>query len=424
MPARWSRAVTVPPAGPTEESPAQLGFISPGDFPTSFRMVALYGDPSAAETALIACVNRCVDSLGTACAASRSFQDAVLTDQARAIRDKAIGLLRQQADKVAAAGRGAARDAAAEQATRQCWRLEGQYTASLLRLDSTPFTVERATRPGNADQSCDIRINVRDVPIPEDRARLKLDLDQAVMVTRAVFAEREHDTGWRPWPGHWRRARVEAARQRLADYIDQLVGIAKVGLMNLDPSQGGFARGDLDRYKAEFTIREAGTVKNRYVRRLGWTCLMVALLAMLVYAAIGAGLLSSTLLRTHQNFWLLAAGTAVGTWLSFSLRRVTLTFKDLAVLEEDRLDPFLRVLFMIGLVLVIGLLFWTGAVTFGLGALDATTAMSRKGSGALLIGLLAGIAERAIGTAVSRRANDFAVAVGGGASGAAGQGKG
>jgi len=116
-------------------------------------------------------------------------------------------------------------------------------------------------------------------------------------------------------------------------------------------------------------------------------------------------------LYRFRNFFLVASGAAIGTWLSFSLRRVVLTFDDLALLEEDRLNPGLRVIFMVALTSVVGLLFWTGAVAVDIGGLSSDFTVS--GSRALLIGALCGIAERAVTTAVSKRAGDFAASIGG-----------
>jgi len=112
-----------------------------------------------------------------------------------------------------------------------------------------------------------------------------------------------------------------------------------------------------------------------------------------------------------RNFFLLTAGTAVGTWISFSLRRVILTFLDLAAIEEDQMDPTNRVLFIIGLASAVGLLFWAGAVSVGMGGFESNIA--RHGAWAVLIGLLLSIAERTMATAVSKRATDFAGAIGG-----------
>jgi len=114
----------------------------------------------------------------------------------------------------------------------------------------------------------------------------------------------------------------------------------------------------------------------------------------------------------YRNFFILVAGAGVGTWLSFALRRVIVTFLDLAALEEDRLDPSIRVLFITALTSIVGLLLWTRAVSLGIGEFT-TTQFPNNGATALLIGLLLGVAERTMATAVQKRATEFGAGIGG-----------
>ena len=96
------------------------------------------------------------------------------------------------------------------------------------------------------------------------------------------------------------------------------------------------------------------------------------------------------------------------------IRRVQLQFFDLAVLEEDRLDPGIRLLFVSGLTLTIGLLFWLGVVLITIGKFD--TNFVHSGTKAVLIGLLCGIGEKSLSTAVSRRASELVDRIGGAGS--------
>ena len=137
-------------------------------------------------------------------------------------------------------------------------------------------------------------------------------------------------------------------------------GIARVGLQGTDPSLVALASQSLDALREEFVAIEAGRVKNRYLGRLGRRCLIAAIISVFGYWMCRDGWWAGySVPHDFRNFFLLTAGTAVGTWLSFSLRRVILTFLDLAALEEDRLDPTMRVLFVLALASVVGLLFWT-----------------------------------------------------------------
>jgi hypothetical protein len=194
------------------------------------------------------------------------------------------------------------------------------------------------------------------------------------------------------------------------DYVRQLEGIAYVGLFSNDPSHLSLAKLSLDALREEFVAREAGRVKNRYLRRLGKWCLVAATVSLFGYI-VARQCPDASIVHDFRNFFLLAVGTSVGTWLSFSLRRVILQFLDLATLEEDQMDPAHRVLFMIALTTVVGLLLATDAVGFKLGGFTAN--IWAHGAWALLIGLLSGMAERAMAGAVSKRAADFAGAIGG-----------
>jgi hypothetical protein len=122
--------------------------------------------------------------------------------------------------------------------------------------------------------------------------------------------------------------------------------------------------------------------------------------------------LNGFVVQKYRNFFLFAAGSCVGTWLSFASRRTVLTFESLATLEEDMMDPPIRVAFVMALTTVVGLLLSTKAVTLSFGSL-ATASLFSSGATALLIGLLLGIAERTTAPVVHKRATEFAGVIAG-----------
>jgi hypothetical protein len=307
---------------------------------------------------------------------------------------------------------------------------------------------------GSATEAHDLGITVRDRAISQEKLRFKVDVDRTLSIIKVILPTGKSAIGQtKPtdslntgqdelrsfWAGLCNRISHVAQQRRVpalqrdvgydimlrrSGYIKKLAGIARVGLESSEPSLTTLATQSLESLREEIVALEAGGVKNRYLRRLGWRCLLAASLSVAAYWSISYKcpidynhLPSQRLcadipvLSAFRNFFLLSAGTAVGTWLSFSLRRVILTFLDLASLEEDRLDPTVRVLFIIALSSVVGLLFWTEAVTIGIGKFHSE--FSVNGTYALLIGLMLGIAERAMSTAVSKRAADFAGAIGG-----------
>jgi hypothetical protein len=243
-------------------------------------------------------------------------------------------------------------------------------------------------------------------PSPEQIA-LKGAVDRALAVVRAVVV-----------PLNTRRARDRN------DYIRDLVGVAKTGL---EYGQVLLATGELASFKQTVVLREAGALKNSYVRRLGFWAALLALAAVLVFMAIDwnwtgnanpprydrYGLFAHFGVYAHrfQNLLLIAVGAAGGAWLAFLIRRPTLAFEDLTQLDEDLLSPAIRMIYTMLLSPLVGLLFWTGMVSVKMGGFDSNVAHS--GLVCVVIGALSGIASRAVATAVGRRADDLAAAIGG-----------
>jgi hypothetical protein len=120
-------------------------------------------------------------------------------------------------------------------------------------------------------------------------------------------------------------------------------------------------------------------------------------------------------LHRFREFFSMLAGCCLGTWLSFSIRRVQLTFEDLARLEEDSLDPSIRLVFVAGVTVMVGLLLATKAVVITFGGFNS--AFLDSGTTAVLIGCLCGIGEIGLPAAVARRASEFVAVLGGGKAG-------
>ena len=353
----------------------------------------------------------------------------------------------------------------AQRAILTTYVVQGRWEAAFEQLSGKLFVVSAVDAKGepiasstNSGPAVDLKITIiKDVTIPQDKLRFKVDIDRTLTVIKVILPVEEEvqQAGatagttaaiparpcvlaavWEALGGYLGNLaivrclsgmrltrRPQSVLLRRSNYIRQLAGAARVGLETNDPSLTVLAAQSLDSLREEIVALEAGAVKNRYLWRLGTRCLLVAIVFVAAYWLISAACpihrsptdyaraCSWPIASAYRNFFLLAAGTAVGTWLSFSLRRVILTFLDLASLEEDRLDPTMRVLFITALASVVGLLFWTEAVTIGIGKFQSSFATN--GTFALLIGLLLGIAERAMATAVSKRATDFAGAIGG-----------
>ncbi len=241
-----------------------------------------------------------------------------------------------------------------------------------------------------------------------DQIALKSAIDRALSVVRKVVQPSD----------------TERARDR-SDYIRALVGIASAGL---EYGQAPLANGELATFRQDFVTREASALKNGYVRRLGLWAVFLAGLVLACFLAIDwnyvdyatprfndrYGFLAhfEPYLHRYQNLLLVATGAAGGAWLAFLIRRPTLAFEDLTQLDEDLLTPGVRMTYTMLLSPLVGLLFWTGMVSISVGRFN-TDSLARSGLVCLVVGALSGIASRGVATAVGRRADDFAAAIGG-----------
>jgi hypothetical protein len=304
----------------------------------------------------------------------------------------------------------------ADSAADNVFVIRGKYRADIERQTNSLFLVEPLLDNGRVT---DVIIHVSEgLPILSDPAAqakqaLYVALNNARTIVKTV-ARRLEDRAERPWHTSRMQERDKQRARRLREeYMGKLVEIGKLGLQDPHVELGNLA---LNGFRADFVAQEAGRIKNTYLKSLGLTVVLFSAALLIVYAIVDKNDING-FWHNHWVFLIAGAGAAIGTWLSFSIRRVTLGFDDLGILEEDRLDPSIRVLFVVTLTMVVCLLFWTGAMNLEIGNLK-TSGLPDPGSklplGAisLLIGIFCGIAERALATAISGRAAAFVRSVG------------
>lgn len=326
--------------------------------------------------------------------------------------------------------------------------LRGNYDSLSRQLGGNLFSVRILYRGGEdgheevAASRCedaadgadavDLHIEVaKGLPPPNDvvspeKQDLYVQIDNALTVISTV-CEQLRDQASRPYRIDAIAAADRRARRLLDEYVRKLAGIAGLGL---EGPHTALAKLALISLKAEFSAREAGRIKNNYVRKLGLSAALFAAFFLAAYLLIRltpcvdapdapppdhAFACLPAWWDIHKTFLLAAAGASIGTWLSFAVRRLDLPFEDLALLDEHSLDPPFRILFVVALTLLACLLFWTGAINISIGGLNtAPDNFKATGSIAVVVGLFCGLSERALAAAMSNRAAAF---VGGLASG-------
>lgn len=214
-----------------------------------------------------------------------------------------------------------------------------------------------------------------------------------------------------------RRNETKRATDLRKEYVNKLAGIARVGLQGPHTALAALA---LTNLKAEFVAREAARIFNRYLWRLGAWSIGFAVVFLIAYLIIRAGGCTDkdtckpcathcvSWWDQHKTFLLVCVGASLGTWASFSVRQVNLTFEQLIAPEENVADPPLRIIFVVILALAACLLFWNDAINVKIGNLNTEPGIFKtNGTVALLIGFFCGLSERALALAISGRASSF-----------------
>ena len=355
----------------------------------------LVGDELRYKRAITTIMDRMADDMGDdpvgdgAAAARRDLRQERRQRALDELRAQAAEVLAERLEPVIATG--------------NAFVIRGKYLADQDRLSSSLFAVGPKLENGHV---VDVVVAVADIsvseedPIMQAKRGFYVALESAKTIVGAV-AQRIEDEA------DGRTARLEAARALRDRYMTKLVEIARIGLQGPHVELGRLA---LDGFRAEFVAREAGRIKNSYVKSLGVAGLISIVLCLAIYALVAWQ--APVEYRPYGHFLLAAVGAAAGTWLSFSIRRVNLGFDELAVLETDLLEPGLRIIFVTMLTWIVLLFFWTGAMNLEIGQIRtaemrlATTTLPMHAI-SLLIGAFCGLSERALATAVSGRASGF-----------------
>jgi hypothetical protein len=255
--------------------------------------------------------------------------------------------------------------------------------------------------PGTSVLEKDIWFGVIKAGAPKEQHNLKARIERTLSSLRSIYAV--DDT-----------TKPQAARN-LANFdtaFEKLLSLTAAGLGTLqaDPAVADAA---LDALQSEVVDREAGRMKNAYMIRLGIPALLAAtaFAAMyFVYQYVPPRGRWPAEIYNYRHVFLVLSGCMMGTWASFAARKVVLGFLDLAVLEQDRLDPKLRLIFTGVLTIFLTLVIVTGMVDIVIGGFHASRLVG-SGTVALLMGALAGLTEQTLPAALLDRARSFVQAV-------------
>lgn len=180
-------------------------------------------------------------------------------------------------------------------------------------------------------------------------------------------------------------------------YFNKLLSLAQVGLAGENPVPI-LSLETLEGLKEEICIKEGSRIKNSYMISLG-ICALVSISTLLA-------LISVWKLHYLDKYLYVYIGAMVGTWVSFSARKLKLSFEELSIIESDGVGPFLRLVYIGICSIIIFLFFNSGLITIAIGNFNISE-INNSIELQILLGIICGLVEYQIGTGLFNKATDI-----------------
>lgn len=232
----------------------------------------------------------------------------------------------------------------------------------------------------NEDEEFDISFQVNSTmtdDIPKNQQELYVKAESACNIIKAL----EHTD-----------------KQIKKKYFDKLLSLSRVGLV-ANPAQTETAEFALMKLKEEIVLVEGRRIKNHYMKLLGLDALIIGMIASMV---------AEVCFYFTGWSWCISAlciiiGALAGTWVSFGARKFEIEFEDIASLENDKMTPVIRLIYIAITALIFALLMNVGLIDVKVGNVDISKAFTSI-KPALVIGILCGLVESKIGIQVYKKA--------------------
>lgn len=216
--------------------------------------------------------------------------------------------------------------------------------------------------------------------IPEEQERLYYEIENTISILKSL-----HDTS------------VDTKEK----YFDKLKSLAEAGLTT-PSAQPVLALGALQALKLEVVTNEGSRIKNSYMLKLGRYAMYLTVACISLIIIIKCFNLNNSLLKYLYAF----IGTMPGAWISFGVRKVDLSFEELSIIENDKVYPFIRLLF-IGLSTIILVLFIdVGVMSISFGGFN-TDNIGHSTKDVLFLGVVSGLIDFKLATSIFKKATNI-----------------
>lgn len=184
----------------------------------------------------------------------------------------------------------------------------------------------------------------------------------------------------------------------LDEFQTRLLQAAEVGLA-AEHVKSKLAATALEQIRDEIVLRKGRTIQFRYLGKLViWAVLGAALGGIIV----AVGEIAVPGLRGYG--WVLI-GSMAGAWMSVAASRREIAFEDLPYFLDSKLEPVIRLVFVGLLATAVALFLQLDVMSIEFLQVDFTEFAGNAGVG-LLLGIVAGIGERALSVRLVKRAQE------------------
>lgn len=180
-------------------------------------------------------------------------------------------------------------------------------------------------------------------------------------------------------------------------YFDKLLSLAQAGLVG-ETAQPNLALKSLHELKDEVLSVEGQRIKNSHMAKLGQKVCFISFIVILFYLSVGK-LFDRNVLRMYC---VTLVGAMVGAWVSFGMRKFSISFEQLSVLEEDMMNGYIR-LFYVGICSIIFLLFLnSGIINVDIGGISTENIRDNIELQAI-VGIICGLVESKLGINIYKK---------------------
>lgn len=241
----------------------------------------------------------------------------------------------------------------------------------------------------NPDEDFDIKCDLKskDITVPDDQQNLYVEIEYVCTIIKSLH--NTHDSIKRK-------------------YFNKLLSLSRAGLVGIEGNcETTLAFKSLKQLKEEMIINEGQRIKNEYMKLLGKRILILTISILIGYLIfISIFNLNNIISNYLAMYSITFVCSLIGTWISFGARNLSISFKQLSVIEDDMMNQWIRLLY-IGICSVILITFLTtDIIKINIGTISSSN-IKESFEIQASIGFICGLIESKLGLNIYKKVENI-----------------